>query len=273
MKTVRYFSLFAGAGLLAGCIGLDVDRLGNTEATGDAFTTALTDEYRALANFEAFQMEDWRDADRFARKGLAAAAGEYVAPEELSDWNVPADSVDELAQARADLLGAFAAGARENQPQEAALAQAKFDCWIEQQEENFQQDHIAACRDEFFAALRVIQAPPIEDLPAVFFVFFDFDSSVITDGAQQNIDEIVAAHAELGFPVIDVVGYTDTSGSAAYNQALSVRRANSVEAALGNSGVDPALVETSGNGENDLLVQTPDGVREPSNRRAEIRFQ
>ena len=72
MKAVRYLSLFAGASLLAGCLGYDLDAINSVEPVGDAFTQQLTVEYRDLANFEANQMGDWRDAEYFARKGLAA---------------------------------------------------------------------------------------------------------------------------------------------------------------------------------------------------------
>ena len=274
MKAVRYFSLLAGIGLLAGCVGADVQRLNSISiSSGDPFNDQLAVEYRDLANFEASEMGDWRDADLFARKGIAAAEGQPVLPEELGSWMLPADKVDELAAARGRLIVALDGNARASFPIDAAIAQAKFDCWIEQQEENHQPDHIAACRDEFYAALAQIEAIPAPEGPAVYFVFFDFDSSVITSAGQQIVDTVVADWAFEGEPTIDVVGYTDTSGPAAYNQALSERRAASVRAALEAMGVPGGEIFTSGDGENNLLVQTPDGVREPSNWRAEIRFQ
>jgi outer membrane protein OmpA-like peptidoglycan-associated protein len=76
-----------------------------------------------------------------------------------------------------------------------------------------------------------------------------------------------------GAPVrIQVTGFTDTSGSAGYNQRLSERRANAVAAALARSGVPKNDMMVSGRGKNDLRVPTADGVREPQNRRVEIVF-
>jgi OOP family OmpA-OmpF porin len=270
MKAVRFLSLAAGASLLAGCLGYDVDAVNSVEAVGDEFTQQLTVEYRDLANFEANQMGDWRDAEYFARKGLATAAGEVVLPEDLADWMLPADSIDELAEARSRLLAALDGNARASLPVEAAIAQAKFDCWVEQQEENHQADHIAACRDEFYAFLAMIEGPRPAQPAEVFFVFFDFDSTVITPEADAVLNDVVAQYNATGGGVIEVVGYTDRSGSAAYNQALSLRRAAAVEQALVAKGVSAGQIATSGRGENDPLVETPDGVREPSNRRAEI---
>ncbi len=273
MRTMRYLSLVAGAGLLAGCIGLDVEQINEVEAVGNPFTQQLTVEYRDLANFEAFEMNDWSDADRYGRKGVAAANGEVVLPDDLSIRSLPSDAVNEVEDARGRLTSALDGNARANFPVEAAKAQARFDCWVEQLDENVQPSHIRACRDEFYFYLNLIETPPVPEAPPVYFVFFDFDSSAITEAGAEIINQIAMDFEDQGQPVVDVVGFTDTSGSAQYNQALSIRRANAVEQALLDAGIPADQINISGRGENDLLVQTPDGVREPSNRRAEIRFQ
>lgn len=271
MKIVRYVSLFAGAALLAGCVGQDVNQLNDTTIEGESFTANLAREYRELANFEAFEMQDWADADYFARKGLLASQGEAVAPAELAEFNLPGESVQELSAARERLLAAFADGARETYPVEAAIAQTRFDCWVEQQEENIQPDHIAACKDEFFAALALIERPVL-DIPAVYYVFFDFDRSNITPEAQVVIDQVATDWDSLGMPEVSVVGHADRAGPRQYNQALSLRRAQATEAALANAGIPGDQIAVDGEGEDNPLVPTPDGVREPSNRRAGIRF-
>ena len=69
---------------------------------------------------------------------------------------------------------------------------------------------------------------------------------------------------------IQVNGYTDLSGTAAYNQRLSVRRAQSVETELVRDGVSRGEISIHGFGETNPLVQTAKGVREPQNRRVEI---
>jgi OmpA-OmpF porin, OOP family len=71
---------------------------------------------------------------------------------------------------------------------------------------------------------------------------------------------------------LQVTGFTDTSGSRGYNQRLSERRANAVAAALEHLGVARSDMVVAGRGQNDLRVPTPDGVREPQNRRVEIVF-
>ena len=65
-------------------------------------------------------------------------------------------------------------------------------------------------------------------------------------------------------------GYTDLSGTAVYNQRLSVRRAQNVEGELVRDGVPRGEIGIHGYGESSPLVQTAAGVREPQNRRVEI---
>ena len=72
---------------------------------------------------------------------------------------------------------------------------------------------------------------------------------------------------------ITATGHTDTSGPESYNMALSLRRANAVKDALVREGVPAQAISVIGRGEQGLLVQTGDGVREPQNRRVEIVVQ
>jgi OOP family OmpA-OmpF porin len=81
--------------------------------------------------------------------------------------------------------------------------------------------------------------------PPVFLVFFDWDSAVVGPSGREVIG-LAAQTYKAGSPVtVQVTGFTDTSGSAGYNQRLSVRRANAVAAVLVQDGVPQnALVVT-----------------------------
>jgi outer membrane protein OmpA-like peptidoglycan-associated protein len=103
-----------------------------------------------------------------------------------------------------------------------------------------------------------------------YLVFFDFDSSNLTPDAQSIVATAAADALQGGSPRIDVTGHTDRSGSDAYNQALSIRRATAVQNALVADGVPVASIVIRGAGESEPLVPTADGVREPQNRRVEI---
>ncbi|WP_225767901.1 OmpA family protein [Inquilinus sp. Marseille-Q2685] len=115
---------------------------------------------------------------------------------------------------------------------------------------------------------------PVEQVETVagrsYLVFFDFDSSRLTPEAKQIVASAAADALQGKTTRIDVTGHTDRSGSDRYNQALSVRRAESVRRELVADGVADSLIVTRGVGESDPLVPTADGVREPQNRRVEI---
>jgi outer membrane protein OmpA-like peptidoglycan-associated protein len=113
-----------------------------------------------------------------------------------------------------------------------------------------------------------VVAPPAA--PRTFLVFFDWNRDNLTDRARQIIAEAAQARARQAVTRIEVNGYTDTSGSAQYNQGLSVRRANNVAAELVRLGVPRNEIVARGFGETNLLVPTPDNTREPQNRRVEI---
>jgi len=109
--------------------------------------------------------------------------------------------------------------------------------------------------------------------PPTFIVFFDFNSAKITTQGQQVIDQAVKAAKDYGAARVIVTGYSDRSGPAAYNLKLSKRRAQSVHDAMVAQGVDAGEISTTAKGEENPLVPTKDGAREPQNRRAEIMIQ
>ena len=115
-------------------------------------------------------------------------------------------------------------------------------------------------------------APPPPPTHQVYLVFFDWDKYNITPEGMQIVQLAANQYHAGGHVTLQVTGYTDTSGSAGYNQRLSERRANAVAAALERLGVPRSDMVVAGRGQNDLRVPTPDGVREPQNRRVEIVF-
>jgi outer membrane protein OmpA-like peptidoglycan-associated protein len=112
--------------------------------------------------------------------------------------------------------------------------------------------------------------PPAVEAARTYLVFFDWDRSDLTERARQIVSEAAQASTHVQTTRIEVNGYTDLSGTAAYNQKLSVRRAESVESELVRDGVAQNEISIHGYGESNPLVPTAKGVREPQNRRVEI---
>ncbi len=116
-------------------------------------------------------------------------------------------------------------------------------------------------------------APVAAPAPApakTYLVFFDWDKYNLTTRATQIIAEAASDSKSQNTTVINVSGYTDTSGTAVYNQGLSERRARSVASQLVTDGVAQSEISIHAYGETHLLVPTGPGVREPQNRRVEI---
>lgn len=113
-------------------------------------------------------------------------------------------------------------------------------------------------------------APVKPKEPKNFLVFFDFDKSDITPEAQKIIEQAVAYAKAGNLTRVELTGHADRSGSNKYNMALSMRRAKAVQAAMVKLGMSEKAIGLTAKGEEQPLVPTPDGVREPQNRRVEI---
>jgi OmpA-OmpF porin, OOP family len=113
-------------------------------------------------------------------------------------------------------------------------------------------------------------AAPAPAPARTYLVFFDWDRYDLTPRAKAVVAEAAANSTHVQYTRIEVNGYTDTSGTATYNQGLSIRRAKSVQAQLIADGVPANAISIMGYGETHLLVATGPGVREPQNRRVEI---
>jgi OOP family OmpA-OmpF porin len=276
MMNMKILGAAAALALLAGCTS-NIDQVSMAKGTGSPFTQALTTEYQAYVAEEKSEY-DWGNADHFAQKGLLAAGGANVEPEDLANWDIPADKQAELAAARTRLMTALNGGAREAKPADAARAQARFDCWVEEQDENHEDDKIAACKNDFMAAMDALEkkemtqaAAPMS--PANYTVYFDFDKSVINPAGQAVINDVLADAAKHAPSSVSVTGHTDRAGPEDYNMALSLRRADAVRSSLIAGGVAADKITVAGRGESEPAVPTADGVREAKNRRVEIILQ
>ncbi len=118
-------------------------------------------------------------------------------------------------------------------------------------------------------------AEPVVEPPVVarsYIVFFDWDRADLLPDAQSILAQ-AAANAQLGgISSIVATGHADRSGTDSYNLKLSKRRAEAVQAELNRLGVPSSEIAVDWKGEQNPLVPTGDGVREPQNRRVEIVF-
>jgi OmpA-OmpF porin, OOP family len=281
MKISRLLPLFAGLLSLGACampwqVAEVQDAQSLVASVGSPFTKALTEEYKTQARVESEVESEWLHALIFAHKASRAAEGEVFLPEDPTTWEIPADSMKTLTDARARLLTDFDTGARDRLPALAAKAQAALDCWIE---EEWEGEVESSCKKDFLStqpqlAPPLPPAPPIVKLKVVktFVVYFAFDKADLSDQARKVLTDIAAAQTEIKPHRIAVSGFTDTMGSADYNQKLSDHRAQTVAEALAGLGVG-AVLEPAGYGKTRLAIPTKNRVKEAKNRRVEVYFE
>ena len=155
----RSTKLLSGMGLaafvLAGCVGQQLKMAEMATPSGGPFDKALFAQYLSLAKME-YSEADYGDSDAFANRAIASANGTPPGPEAVEARNIPPQYVGELKSALRELNGVLDVGAV-RYPRTAAKAQAAFDCWLQEQEENLQPAHIAKCKGDFTSALNALK--------------------------------------------------------------------------------------------------------------------
>jgi OOP family OmpA-OmpF porin len=280
MKGFWKLSVIALAAVtISACAGTELQKAREMQPAGSPYNVELSRGYLEYSRKE-YNEGDYEESDFAALRSIAAGKGQSVTPAEMGRYHLPTDKVGELTTSRQRLVAAQGKGGSSVAPSDMARAQVMFDCWIHEQEENFEPEEITACRDGFMLAMgRVEMAlapkpkPVVMMAPKDYLVFFDWNKADVTPEAASILKTVAANAKKMGDSKIVATGYTDLSGSAAYNMGLSERRAEAVKADLVGQGVPANNITTIGRGEADPLVPTADGVREPQNRRVQIQFE
>lgn len=287
MSKFRLFAVSLLIGGLSACGSSLVDQAQGLKPSGSEFHRHLHSEYVALAKAENDEL-DFLDADHFAQKAIQAGSGKMVKPDAAASRNIPAATKGAISAAEKRLGTALEGGAADYAPQHAARAQAMFDCWLQEQEENDQPKDIAACRSAFLDAMDLVDAakpkkeakaqpapaPKKPPFLGPFFVYFPFDVANPEDPFNEDIFKLIVDTAKkAGDRKLHITGHTDRAGGNKYNMTLSERRAEGVKAALIKRGLDPNQMRLFHMGEESPAKPTKDGVREDSNRRVEVLFK
>ena len=106
--------------------------------------------------------------------------------------------------------------------------------------------------------------------PQSFTLHFQFESEDLTPESKALVTATLRAVKERPVPDVLVVGHTDTTGPAALNFQLALRRAQAVRTLLMAAGLDESAIVVASHGEAQLLIPTPDNTYEPRNRRVLI---
>ena len=113
-------------------------------------------------------------------------------------------------------------------------------------------------------------APVSEKVTFAADAFFDTGKSVLKPDAQAKLADLVDKTKGVNLEVIIAVGHTDTVGSAAYNQKLSIARAESVKKFLTSKGIETNRVYTEGKGFSQPVADNKTAEGRSKNRRVEV---
>ncbi len=271
------------------------EELNIAQEAGSPFNMRLAQQYRIFARELKIK--------RLAKKGNAIVDGIITMPEPIS--SIDRDTI-KLAKARTSLLYVLNSGGRYKYPYDAADAQAYFDCWALDGEKAgfFNRSKKIPCKLNFSKTLskllnklndpkeakvayslpkpigkpykKVAKKGPLAPLgKTLFMVFFEWNEATLTRNSINVIEaiaqELYMRDAEIS--QINITGHSDTSGGTEYNDNLSSERAINISYALIQYGIPHKKMYVEGMGERDLMLKTPDNMREPSNRRVEITLE
>jgi OOP family OmpA-OmpF porin len=276
---------------LTGCV-TSLSQLHQIEPKGTPFQTYLAGEYLSFADSEADQY-DWFESAHFAKKGLKLAKGADVEPEDLAQWDIPAEVLPTMVQAREYLIQTLTPEMKNDHPKETAHAEFLFDCWVEQQEENWQAEDISYCRENFYTTLDalynfgggpdvpLLKAEEAAPAPVVCSaecnhttekrtVYFDFDKYTLNDRTKRTVSDVISKLKDVTKYEVTLNGYADRVGPEDHNMELSKRRATAIKKALVAGGINADSITIFAFGELHGLVETKDNVPEKENRAVEF---
>ncbi len=281
---MRAFGLLLVSLLLSGCYtGFNLQELKQADPQGSAYHKELAALYLMYSEAEA-DNADWRDSQYFAGKGLRAIYGHEVQPEVVERWDIHGGALVELKQARDELLPLLSDAVKEAQPVAAAQAVFYFDCWVENQEEYWKQQPIAACKEGLYHAMKelmpanvaeadvVVGKPEVPEIESTAYMLFFAHNAIDLNAEALATLESVAKELQGMQEEYTVVinGHADRSGNEKLNLEIALNRAEAARGKLVELGVPDARIQVFSFGESAPAVATRDDVEEAKNRRVEI---
>jgi OOP family OmpA-OmpF porin len=275
MRASYLIATISALALLGACSNTDLmQQTEQKSPTGSAFAKDSYTEYMKLAESEEMQ-KDHSSAKHYLTKADLSAEGKEVGPDDPKLRQIDNTEKKPIEAGYTKLKTALQNGAGERKPAEAAKAQAMLDCWMEQAEEGWQWDDIAACRTGFEKSVAMLgdtatsadKAMPPSGSP--FTVNFQFDSVDLTPSSRAELKKILDKVSVYKPKSIRITAHTDLVGGERYNEALSQKRAAALKNELEGAGT--ASIIATGVGTSDPVVNTQKA--NVKNRRAVIIFQ
>ncbi len=127
-----------------------------------------------------------------------------------------------------------------------------------------------AAKPEAKPAAKPAAAPVTQKVTLAADVLFDFDKAMVKPEGRTKLDDLVGKMKAINLEVIIAIGHTDSIGSDAYNQKLSMRRATAVKDYLVSKGIAANRIYTEGKGEKQPVASNSTKDGRTKNRRVDI---
>jgi OOP family OmpA-OmpF porin len=224
--------------LLAGCAG-NLQELREISPKASNFSSSLAAEYLAYSESEIEQGHKL-SADYFAAKGVRAAKGETVEPEEVSvSADIPENDLKKLSASRAALIDLLNSDVKKVAPQKAARAQLLFDCWNRQENKKPPLEKVSCAHDFAIAydELRSVADDLSYGADSKNMVEFPADSSKLDADGLNIIADISSHLAGRGDYALELVPHFDISNAKDRRSRLVKKRLAAVRDALVKAGI------------------------------------
>ncbi|MBT5111118.1 MAG: hypothetical protein HOM25_20730 [Rhodospirillaceae bacterium] len=153
----KIFALLPVFTIFSGCLLVDSKSVKEMAPVGPRINAVLHSEYLALAE-EQERKGNIFTSSFFASKARLAARGNAVAPETIEAWNIAPSKQNKLQVGRAQLIVAVADAGRIISPNNAARAQAMYDCWVVESDSERQTSSVESCKSKFVKALGALRS-------------------------------------------------------------------------------------------------------------------
>lgn len=233
--------------LLAGCFGLDnVEKLKTAPPAATAFERELSTLYEKFVDRE-LKKYDWQSAGYFAEKGLLAAQGKQIVPEDPAGWDIPDYAMQSLASARNTVMAKLTPAYKQQHPIKAASLFFHFDCWVEEQEEAWETEAIERCKQGVMIHLQETD-PPVPmggPLSTSYLMHFPQDETMLEGFAKDELSLIADTLADYDDAPYQVIlnGHASREENKPRQLELSKQRANYIAQFLIRRGVAPEAIQ------------------------------
>ena len=292
----KILTALLGTLIISAC-SASYEKLKNIETSKEkTLKNNLLIAYKEKAKYEAEEMHDWNSAKLYSEKALNALDGKTIKPQKIEYWKLPASKAKKLTKSYNDLMTVYDE-AKVIDPYNLAVAISSLDCWAEQQEENWQTNHIQKCKNYFFKSMHTLYENILEknenypedqiqqnlinnsesaivvtenkNNEILQIIYFDFDEAKLSNVSLEKLNNFLNKYKKKINNYI-VVGHSDRKGTNKYNLKLSLKRAEAVKKILVSEGIHKNKIKVLGKGELFPAVPTKNEVAHPANRRVEI---